>query len=89
MKYFSKLLLEFPVINQIFLNLSVERNKPVIKNEIVEILKENSDLTGSTLLRRTQTIFAWFKWIQHNVGLVEVSKDKVSFSRQLKLEFFK
>lgn len=89
MKYFSKLLLEFPVINQIFLNLSVERNKPVIKNEIVEILKENSDLTGSTLLRRTQTIIAWFKWIQRNVGLVEVSKDRVSFSRQLKLELFK
>ncbi|QLH08922.1 type II restriction enzyme [Candidatus Nitrosotenuis sp. DW1] len=87
MKYFTKLLLEFPVINQVYLNLTVERDKPVTKNEIVDILKNNSELTGSTLLRRTQTILAWLKWIQRNVGLVEVSKDRVSSSRQMKLEF--
>lgn len=87
MKYFCKLLLEFPVINQIFLNLSLEREKPVTRNEIVEILRQNSQLTGSTLGRRAQTILAWFRWMQHNVGLIEVSKDEVTFSRQLKLEF--
>lgn len=87
MKYFCKLLLEFPVINQIFLNLSLERDKSVTRNDIVEILRENSGLTGSTLGRRAQTILAWFRWIQYNVGLIEVSKDKVGFSRQLKLEF--
>lgn len=87
MKYFSKLLLEFPVINQVFLNLSIERGKPVTRNEIIDILRENSSLTGSTLGRRAQTIFAWFRWLQHNVGLVEVSKNKVAFSRQLKLQF--
>ncbi len=87
MKYFCKLLLEFPVINQIFLNLSLERDKPVTRNDIVEILRQNSRLTGSTLGRRAQTIGAWFRWMHHNVGLVEVSKDKVAFSRQLKLEF--
>lgn len=87
MKYFTKLLLEFPVINQIFLNLTVDRDKPATKTQVVDILRDNSDLTGSTLLRRSQTIFAWFKWIQRNVGLVEVSKEKVSFSRQMKLEF--
>jgi hypothetical protein len=87
MKYFTKLVLEFPVINQLFLNLTIDRDKSVTKNEVVDILKDNSELTGSTLLRRTQTIFAWFKWIQRNVGLVEVSKENVSFSRQMKLEF--
>ncbi len=87
MKYFSKLLLEFPVINQVFLNLSIERDTPVTKTDVVEILRQNSGLTGSTLMRRTQTIFAWLRWVQRNVGLVEVTKDKVTFSRQLKLEF--
>lgn len=87
MKYFSKLLLEFPVINQVFLNLTVEREIPMTRNAIMEILRQNSDLTGSTLSRRTQTILSWFRWLEHNMGLVEVSRDKVSFSQQLKLEF--
>jgi hypothetical protein len=68
-KYFTKLLLEFPVIHQLFFNLSADRNKPVTKNEIAEILKENSYLTGQTLTRRAQTIFKWVEWIQYNGDL--------------------
>lgn len=69
-KYFIKLLLEFPVIHQIFFNLSADPNKPITKNNTIEILKENSSLTGTTLNRRTQTIFAWLKWIQLNSNLI-------------------
>jgi len=68
-RYFTKLLLEFPVIHQIFFNLSADRNKPMTKNEIIEILKENSSLTGQTLSRRAHTIFKWLEWIQYNGDL--------------------
>lgn len=71
-KYFIKLLLEFPILHNLFSNLSADRDKPVTKNDIVEILNGNSSLTGKTLTRRARTILKWLKWIQQNVDLVEI-----------------
>jgi hypothetical protein len=42
---------------------------------IVDLLKKNSHLTGSTLGRRAQTIITWFRWIRNNLGIVEVNKN--------------
>ena len=84
--YVCKLLLEFPIMNEIFMQISIDRNKIISKIDIIELLKNKSHITGSTLKRRTQTIVAWFKWIRNNVGLVEVDRyGNISIAKQLKL----
>ena len=84
--YVCKLLLEFPIMNEIFMQISIDRNKIISKIDIIELLKNKSHITGSTLKRRTQTILAWFKWIRNNVGLVEVDRyGNISIAKQVKL----
>jgi Domain of unknown function (DUF6997)/Domain of unknown function (DUF6996) len=85
-QYICKLLLEFPIINDIFLDVSIDRNKVIGRQHIIGLLKKYSDLTGSTLGRRTQTLISWFKWIRNNVGIVEVDKNgEIRISKQTRL----
>ncbi len=84
--YLCKLLLEFPIVNEVFLDISINTNKVIHRRHIVELLKKNSDLTGSTLTRRAQTIISWFKWISNNLGIVEVNNNgDIRISRQTRL----
>ena len=79
-------MLEFSIINEIFIQISIDRNKIISRNDIIELLKKKSHITGSTLKRRTQTIVSWFKWIRNNFGLVEVDYyGNISIAKQLKL----
>jgi len=85
-QYICKLLLEFPIVNQVFLDISIEPGKVIKRQHIVDLLKKNSHLTGSTLGRRAQTIISWFKWIRNNLGIVEVNKNgDITISRQPRL----
>src|SRR5712691_735400 len=82
-RYLCKLLLEFPIVNEVFLDISIEPGKVIKRQHIVDLLKKNSHLTGSTLGRRAQTIISWFKWIRNNLGIVEVNKNgDIRISRQ-------
>ena len=84
--FVCKLLLEFPIINEIFLQISIDKTKVFTRNDIIELLKKKSHITGSTLKRRAQTIVSWFKWIRNNVGLVEVDYyGNISIAKQLKI----
>ena len=86
-RYLCKLLLEFPVVNELFLNISIDSNRVIGRKQIVELIRKYSDLTGSTLERRAQTIVSWFKWIRNNVGIVEVTDDgEIRVSRQTKID---
>ena len=67
-RFICKLLLEFPIMNNIFIDVSTDRNKTVTKQEIIQLLKRKSHLTGSTLERRARTIRSWFRWIRNNLG---------------------
>jgi hypothetical protein len=69
--FICKLLLEFPIVNEIFIDLSSDRDKIITKQDIIVILKKKSHLTGSTLERRARTIRSWFRWIRNNLGIVE------------------
>jgi hypothetical protein len=85
-QYFCKLLLEFPIINEIFLDVSTDPSKVVTKQHIIGLLKKYSHATGSTLGRRAQTIISWFKWIRNNLGIVEVNHNgDIRISRQTRL----
>lgn len=70
-KYFVKLLLEFSVIRKIFFNLNANQKRPFSKNDVIKILKVNSNLTGSTLTRRAHTILKWLQWIKENIELMD------------------
>ncbi|MEP6576012.1 MAG: hypothetical protein ABJB85_06265 [Nitrososphaerota archaeon] len=72
--YMCRLLLDFPVLNEIFLGVTAE-NKKFSRNDIIHLLKSKSHIRGATLRRRTQTIVAWFRWIKNNVGFVSVERD--------------
>ncbi|MGB8033013.1 MAG: AAA-associated domain-containing protein [Nitrososphaeraceae archaeon] len=85
--FICKLLLEFPIMNKIFIDISSDHNKVITKQDIIKLLKEKSSLTGSTLERRARTIRSWFRWIRNNLGIVEVDKyGNIKVSRQMKLD---
>jgi hypothetical protein len=84
--FICKLLLEFPIMNSIFIDISTDRNRTVTKQEIIQLLKKKSHLTGSTLERRARTIRSWFRWIRNNLGLVEVdAAGNIRIDRQTRL----
>ena len=80
------LLLEFPIVNEVFIDISSDRNKVVSKQDIMELLRKKSHLTGSTLERPAKTIRIWFKWIRNNLGFLEVDDaDNTRIDRQTRL----
>jgi hypothetical protein len=86
-KFVCRLLLEFPIINEIFLDISSDTDKSVTKQDIIDLLKKKSGLTGSTLERRARTIRSWFRWIRNNLGIVEVDRyGRIRISRQLRFD---
>ena len=73
-------------MHEIFLQISIDRYKTFTKQDIIQLLRQQSDLTGSILGRRAQTIIAWFKWIRNNLGIVQVDEDGTTrIARQMKL----
>jgi hypothetical protein len=73
-------------MNNIFIDISTDRNRIVTNQEIVLLLKRKSLLTGSTLERRARTIRSWFRWIRNNLGLVEVDEaGNIRIDRQTRL----
>jgi hypothetical protein len=70
--FVCKLLLQFPIINEIFLEISSSRKKMVTRKEIENLIVRTSSISGSTVLRRGRTIISWFKWIRNNLGIVDV-----------------
>lgn len=84
--FICQLLLEFPVMNNIFIDVSTDRNRKVTKEEIIQLLKKKSHITGSTLERRARTIRSWFRWIRNNLGLVEIdAAGNIRIDRQTRL----
>ena len=73
-RFVGQLLLEFPVMNEVFLKVVMDHNRVISRDSIIQIIKKRSYLQGSTLVRRAQTIVSWFKWIRNNLGVIEVDK---------------
>lgn len=67
-----RLMLEFPIINEIFSSLISNRVKEFNREDIADLLNKKSSLQGSTLTRRTRTIISWFRWIEQNTAFVKV-----------------
>ncbi|MGA9841119.1 MAG: AAA-associated domain-containing protein [Nitrososphaeraceae archaeon] len=83
--FICKLLLQFPIVNKIFLEITSDRDKKISKQDIILLLKKRSGLTGSTLERRARTIITWFRWMRKYLGMVEVdSKGSIMMNRIVK-----
>ena len=74
--FICKLILEFPIINEIFYSVISNKVKEFKKDDIINLLSKKSDLHGSTIARRTRTILSWFRWIEKNTGYVRVTDEK-------------
>lgn len=59
-RFIGQLLLEFPIMNEIFLKVIMERNKVISIDNIIQIIKKRSYLQGTTPVRRARTIVSWF-----------------------------
>jgi len=75
-KMLCRLLFELPLFNQIMKELYLKRRVSI--QEIAEIIQKNSSLSGSTLIRRAQSIMAWFKWVQERLGILIVKNGNIS-----------
>jgi hypothetical protein len=74
---FLRLVLELPIMNQVFLHVVQAGPQGVALGDIARIIKARSHLTGSTLGRRAQTVMAWYRWIETSLGLVHVYKGRI------------
>jgi hypothetical protein len=74
--FICKLILEFPIINEICYTVISNKVKEFKKDDIIELINKKSNLHGSTILRRNRTIISWFIWIEKNTGYVKLSNRK-------------
>jgi len=75
--FIFRLILEFPIINEIFNSVISNQVKEFKKEDIINLINKKSDLHGSTITRRTRTILSWFIWIEKNTGYVKVIDRKI------------
>jgi hypothetical protein len=75
--FVCKLILEFPIINEIFYSVISNKVKEFKKDDIINLITKKSNLHGSTILRRTRTIISWFIWLEKNTGYVKVIDRKI------------
>jgi hypothetical protein len=77
-KYFiCKLILKLPIIHNIFTTLISNPAMEFNRDDVVELIKTKSSLTGDTPKRRTGTIFSWCRWIENNFGYLKVIDNKI------------
>lgn len=74
----SSLLFKMPIIKMI-INKLMKENK-ISFSEISNIIVNKSKCNRTTANRRSRTIVSWFKWIQKNLGIVEVKKKMIKIS---------
>ena len=76
-KMAAGLLLRHPIMREVFIRIISKPDKPVTREEVMNIIRSKSRLTKTTIPRRTQTVFKWFEWLQRNMGLVTVTRNKI------------
>lgn len=76
----ARLMFELPIMHEVLMEILIKPSKKISGKEIINIVESNSYLTGSTLPRRTQTILAWFRWIQKGVGILSVEDGDLSIN---------
>lgn len=75
-----ELLFRHPIMHEVLERLISHPSKSISRSEVIDIIRQRSKLGGTTLPRRTQTIFKWFEWIQRTLGIVVVRKNEIGLA---------
>ena len=68
------------------IEISSDKNRVVKHRDLEYLIGKQSNLTSSTVSRRSKTIISWFKWIRNSLEIVEVSRDRtIRTARQAQL----
>lgn len=52
----------------------LQSNGSVTRKDFEVLIKQNSNLTGATIIRRAQTLSSWFRWLAANTGAFKVDR---------------
>lgn len=64
----ARAVFELPLFRQLLVELLLSRDRRLTREEVMEILRLNSELSDSTLKRRCATVWSWLSWISETVG---------------------
>lgn len=77
--FMVELLSDFDLIKQ---GIDLIKSKGEIKRgDIEEIIMSNSDLSGSTIPRRANSLMSWFKWIAESTGSMRIDDESIKILR--------
>ena len=84
----SAALIRYPVISAILECLQSGVSEEVSRRDITALVIAIRHLDQTTAERRAQTIMSWIRWLQTNIGIVEVDEGGVTLAKQEKLRTF-
>lgn len=84
----SAALIRYPVISAILACLQSGISEEVSRKDITALVVAIRHLDQTTAERRAQTIMSWIRWLQTNIGIVEVEEGGVTLAKQEKLGTF-
>ena len=85
-RFLSAALIHYPIISSILACLQSGLCEEVSRKDIATLLRMVSHLDQTTIDRRTQTLMSWLKWLQTNLGIIEVNDTRVTLASQTKLK---
>jgi hypothetical protein len=77
---FAKCLLRHPIMKEVLLELASEDVPYVDRQGISNIIRNRSNLSGTTPRRRARTILSWFEWLGLTLGIVNVRNNRIRLS---------
>jgi C-terminal AAA-associated domain len=78
-------LLNYPIVAQIASILQSRLVTSVHKNDIELLISQESEVHGTTVQRRAQTIIAWLKWLHESSHVIAVEGDVVRLEAQQRI----
>lgn len=79
---FARSLLLFPAITRVIAELFVSSSHRLTRRQVVSLFLSHSGISGTTIDRRTQSIFSWLSWLADETKILKVPKDRTAVALQ-------
>jgi hypothetical protein len=66
--FFANIVMDFKLVRELMALLSKKGN--ISKADFVKVIADNSNLSGSTIPRRADSLMAWFAWIADTLNVI-------------------
>lgn len=73
---FVRSMLLFPAINRVVAELFVSPSHRLTRRQVVSLFSSHSGISGTTIDRRSRSIFTWLSWLADETSVLRVSKDR-------------